>query len=47
MDEERKIKLNEKVLTVAEFEEEKKRLEEKKVQLVEVSPDTYKTRLLD
>lgn len=45
--EEKKIILNSKELTEKEFEEEKKKLCEKKIQLVEVSPNVYKTRLYD
>lgn len=42
-----KIKLNEKEITKEEFEEEKKKIESQKgIQLVEVKPGEYKTRLL-
>lgn len=41
------IILNGKSMTQTEFEEEKKRLTEKKIQIVEVSKDVYKTRLQD
>ena len=44
---ETKINLNGKKLTVEQFEEEKKRLTEKKVKIVEVATNTYKTRLTD
>ena len=44
---ETKINLNGKELTVEQFEEEKKRLTEKKVKIVEVATNTYKTRLTD
>jgi hypothetical protein len=45
---ENKIIFNGKELTEEEFEEEKKKLTEKKgVKLVEVTKNEYKTRLLD
>lgn len=47
MDEVDKIKLNEKVLTIDEFEQEKLRLQEKHIKLVEVNKNEYKTRLED
>lgn len=42
-----KIILNGKEISVAEFEKEKQKLEEKKMQLVEVSPNNYRTRMFD
>ena len=42
-----KIILNGKEMTKEEFEIEKKKLEEKKIKIVECGPNTYKTRLLD
>lgn len=42
-----KVILNGKEMTKNEFEEEKKKLEEKKVKIVETSPNNYITRLLD
>lgn len=45
--EEAKIILNGKEISVAEFEKEKQKLEEKKMQLVEVSPNNYRTRMFD
>lgn len=45
--EEKKINLNGKFLTEQEFKEEKKRLTEKKIQIVEVGENVYKTRLCD
>lgn len=42
-----KITLNGKELTKEQFENEKKSLIEKKVQIVEVSKNTYATRMLD
>ncbi len=47
MDEEKKINLNGKLMTETEFTEEKKRLTEKKIQIVEVGENTFKTRLCD
>lgn len=44
---EKKINLNGKMLSEQEFVEEKKRLTEKKIQIVEVGENTYKTRLCD
>lgn len=44
---EEKIILNGKELTQAEFENEKKTLTEKKIQLVEVSKNNFATRMLD
>lgn len=41
------ITLNGKVMSVAEFEEEKKSLTEKKMQVVQISKNTYTTRLHD
>lgn len=42
-----KITLNGKEISVAEFEQEKQKLIEKKMQLVEVSPNNYRTRMFD
>lgn len=42
-----KIILNGKELTKEQFEEEKKKFTESKVQLVEISANVYKTRLQD
>lgn len=47
MENESTIVLNGKKMTVAEFESEKKRLTEKKVQIVETSKNNYITRMLD
>lgn len=49
MDEQKddKVILNGKEMTKAEFETERQKLTEKKIQLVEVSPNTYKTRMYD
>lgn len=48
MEETKMIRLNEQEMTEAEFEETKKKLlEQKGVQLVEVSPGVYKTRFFD
>lgn len=41
------IVLNGKTMSVEEFENEKKSLTEKKIQLVEVSKNTFTTRLHD
>ena len=41
------IELNGKQLTQEEFEEEKKKLQEQNMKLVEVSNNVYKTRLED
>jgi len=41
------IELNGKQLTVEEFEEEKKRIQEQHMKLVEVTDKVYKTRLED
>lgn len=41
------IVLNGKMMSVEEFEQEKKSLTEKKIQLVEVGKNTYATRLCD
>ena len=41
------VVLNGKTMSVEEFEQEKKSLTEKKIQLVEVSKNTYTTRLCD
>ena len=41
------ITLNGKTLTAEQFEQEKKSLTEKKIQLVEVGKNTYTTRLCD
>ena len=41
------VVLNGKTMSVEEFEQEKKSLTEKKIQLVEVSKNTYATRLCD
>lgn len=45
--EEKEVLLNGKSMTEEQFQIEKKRLEEKKVIVVEVSKDNYKTRLQD
>lgn len=42
-----KVSLNGKEMTKEEFEEEKKRLQEKKIQIVETENGVYKTRLQD
>ena len=39
--------LNGKTMTVEQFEEEKKSLTEKKIQIVEVGKNTYTTRMQD
>ena len=44
---EKKITLNGKELSEAEFQVEKKRLTEQKVKLVPVSETEYRTRLID
>ena len=44
---EKKVTLNGKEITEKEFEQEKQKLQEKKMQLVEVSPNNYKTRMFD
>jgi hypothetical protein len=44
---EKTVTLNGKTMSSDEFENEKKSLLEKKVQLVETSKDVYVTRLLD
>ena len=44
---EEKVMLNGNEMTKTQFEEEKKKLLEKKVELVEVSSGVYKTRLKD
>lgn len=41
------IELNGKQLTLEEFEQEKKKLQEHHMKLVEVSKNVYKTRLED
>ena len=41
------VVLNGKTMSVEEFEQEKKSLTEKKIQIVEVSKNTYTTRLCD
>lgn len=41
------ITLNGKVMTVEQFEEEKKSLTEKKIQVVNVGKNTYTTRMCD
>lgn len=41
------ITLNGKTMSVEDFEKEKKSLTEKKIQIVEVSKNTYATRMLD
>ena len=41
------VVLNGKTMSVEEFEQEKKSLIEKKIQLVEVSKNNYATRLCD
>ena len=41
------VVLNGKTMSIEEFEQEKKSLTEKKIQLVEVSKNTYTTRLCD
>ena len=41
------IILNGKTMNVEEFETEKKSLFEKKIQIVEISKNTYVTRMLD
>ena len=41
------ITLNGKSMTAEQFEEEKKSLMEKKIQIVEVGKNTYTTRLCD
>lgn len=45
--EEKEVVLNGKSMTEEQFQIEKKRLEEKKIIVVEVSKDNYKTRLQD
>jgi len=45
--EEKKIIVNGKSFTETEFAEEKKKLTEKKIKLVEVGNNEYKTRLED
>lgn len=45
--EDSKIILNGKEMSKEEFEQEKKKLTEKKVKIVEVSPNNYKTKLED
>lgn len=48
MEEEKKeVVLNGKPMTEEQFQIERKKLEEKKVIIVEVSKDNYKTRLQD
>ncbi len=47
MNEEKKIELNGKTLTVEEFEAEKLRISEQHMKLVEVANNVYKTRLED
>lgn len=47
MEEKKEVVLNGKSMTEEQFQIEKKRLEEKKVIIVEVSKDNYKTRLQD
>ena len=48
MDDKEKIKiLNGKKLSESEFENEKKILSEKKIQIVETSKNTFVTRLMD
>ena len=44
---EKQITLNGKLMSVEEFENEKKSLTEKKIQIVETSKNTYVTRMLD
>ena len=41
------VVLNGKTMSIEEFEQEKKSLTEKKIQIVEVSKNTYTTRLCD
>ena len=41
------VVLNGKTMSVEEFEQEKKSLTEEKIQIVEVSKNTYTTRLCD
>lgn len=41
------VVLNGKTMSIEEFEQEKKSLTEKKIQLVEVSKNNYTTRLCD
>lgn len=41
------ITLNGKVMTVEQFEEEKKSLMEKKIQVINVAKNTYTTRMCD
>lgn len=41
------ITLNGKVMSIEDFEVEKKSLFEKKIQIVETSKNTYVTRMLD
>lgn len=42
-----KIVFNGKEISKEQFEQEKRKLEEKKMKLVEISPNNYKTRLED
>lgn len=41
------VTLNGKTMSIEEFETEKKRLVEKKVQIIETSKNNYVTRMLD
>lgn len=43
----KEVTLNGKTMTVEEFENEKKSLTEKKIQIVETSKNNYVTRMLD
>lgn len=42
-----KVVLNGKEISIEEFEKEKQKLTEKKMQIVEVSPNNYRTRMFD
>ena len=44
---EAKVILNGKEISIEEFEKEKQKLTEKKMQIVEVSPNNYRTRMFD
>jgi hypothetical protein len=43
----KEVTLNGKIMSVEEFENEKKSLTEKKIQIVETSKNNYVTRMLD
>lgn len=47
MEEIKTVELNGKKLTEQEFEIEKKKLQEQNIVLVEVSPNSFKTRMYD